>query len=201
MQTKSNHLIQALRHELQAYGEMLLRLTRHRQWLTHPAGDDFCEAARQVRLQGEVMQNARRQQQQAQQAEAVRLGLESDAPIEKIIPLLPVNDHGLLLALARANHELLAMVLQTLQRHLRLLASSVAWTQHDHNCVRNVRLNKTAKPPAVRIPILEFVPPVCFPVEIVKSPVAGVSLHATGRAVRILSGPPGRFWQTLQSRH
>jgi hypothetical protein len=132
---KLNHLIQALRVELQQYGEMLVRLDRHQQFIAHESGGDLSESAGEIQTQGAAIQRARQNCEQARRAVARTLGLYGEVPVEKIIPLLPPDYQPLVNALVSENRELLAQVLQSLERNQFLLARSLTRMEYFLNTV------------------------------------------------------------------
>lgn len=89
MKKELNHLIQALRDELQQYGEMLFCLDQQQQFVAHQSGGNLSESAVEIQAQGATIQRVRHNREQARRIMAETLELDVAAPIEKIICLLP----------------------------------------------------------------------------------------------------------------
>jgi hypothetical protein len=116
MNQNLNHLIRALRDELQQYGEMLVRLDRHHQQAAFQSGRHGCAFASEIQMQSEVIQRARRQREQACREVAGTLHLTALVPLEEMIPWLPADYQPLVNELARENRQLLDQVVESLQR-------------------------------------------------------------------------------------
>src|SRR5262245_8676654 len=113
-------LIQALREELQSYGEMLARLDRQQELVMHHAPNDLLQATVEIEAQNRAMLDARRLRMAAQQVVALDLDLAGDTEIDKIVLKLPADFRPLISALVRENGESLARVHQ-LARHNHIL--------------------------------------------------------------------------------
>ncbi|HXI69535.1 MAG TPA: hypothetical protein VNN22_04180 [Verrucomicrobiae bacterium] len=116
MNQELNNLVQSLRDEFQQYVEMLVRLDRHHQSVADPSESEVHAFSREVQIQGEAIQRARRERNQACQNLAVLLNLNAVVPVEILIPLIPENYQPLVNELTRENHQLMEQVVESLQR-------------------------------------------------------------------------------------
>ena len=112
MMEKLQDLIEALREELQQYGEMLARLDSHQELATRLATANLLESVANIEAQGAVIQEALRQREDRQRAMTREIGLPDNATFAQLVPLLPAEYRPLLGALAQENNELLARVRQ-----------------------------------------------------------------------------------------
>jgi hypothetical protein len=167
MHEKINNLIRALRDELQQYGEMLVRLDQHQQYVAHQSGGHLGESAGDIQIQCTAIQRARQAREHARRAMAGKLQLEVEVPIEKIISLLPADYQPLVNALVQENRELLAQVLQSLQCNQFLLARSLDRMQHFLNSVFPDDFDKNdsmSTQKAIHIPVIDSDAPELFEV-------------------------------------
>lgn len=118
-------LIQALREELQQYGEMLARLDQQQEHVATRAGEELLQSTAEIEVQTSVIHAARHVRSERQREVARQLGLASDAPFAEIIPQLPGNYRPLLTALMQENNELLLRVHQRSRQNHVLLCRSV----------------------------------------------------------------------------
>jgi flagellar biosynthesis/type III secretory pathway chaperone len=135
-------LIEALREELQQYGEMLARLERQQQCVLsrgRGAADELLHCVAEVESQGAVIRAARERREACQQALAEHLQTGAAAELGRIIPLLPPDYRPLLQALVEEINECLARVRQRARQNHLLLMRSVELMQ---------RLLGTVLPPA-----------------------------------------------------
>ena len=117
-------LIQALREELQQYGEMLARLDQQQEHVMHRASENLLEATAGIEVQSQAMQQTRKTRTDAQAEVSRSLGFESDAMFAQIIPKLPANYRPLVQALVQENNESLGRIHQrSRQNHLLLCRS------------------------------------------------------------------------------
>ena len=116
-----NNLIEALRDELQQYGEMLAQLDQQQSLVIQRQTADLPQSVAGVNAQLEQIASARQNREQHQRRIAVKLQQPEDAPFQVIIPLLPEDYRPLVQALVQENNELLIRVQQrTRQNHLLL---------------------------------------------------------------------------------
>ena len=119
-----NKLINALREELEQYGEMLARLDEQQEFAMRRAADDLLQSVGGVQEQGSRMRLAR-QQREAAMADLLReRALSQNTSFSQLLPHLPENYRPLVQALVRENNELLVRVQQRArQNHLLMLRS------------------------------------------------------------------------------
>ncbi len=119
--SKLQVLIEALRDELQQYGEMLARLDLQQELIVRRASDDLLQIVTQIEAHGLVLLNARSRRNVCQQETSLAFGLPSSAPFRELIPRLPEDYRPLVDALVDENNELLVRVQQRArQNHLLL---------------------------------------------------------------------------------
>ncbi len=117
-------LIQALREELQQYGEMLARLDQQQEYVTRRASEDLLQATSEIELHSQTMKHARQVRTECQATVAREVGCESDATFATIIPKLPSPYRPLVLALVQENNESLGRIHQrSRQNHILLCRS------------------------------------------------------------------------------
>jgi hypothetical protein len=120
-----NNLIEALREELQQYGEMLARLDQQQEHVTTRAAEALLQSTAEIEVQTRVIHEARRARAERQQVVARGLGLGVDAPFADLLPNLPSDYRPLLGALVQENNELLVRVHQRSRQNHILLCRSV----------------------------------------------------------------------------
>lgn len=118
------NLIQALREELQQYGEMLARLDLQQEYVTRRSSEDLLQATAAIEVQSQTMQLARRLRIESLAEVAETLGYPSDATFAEIIPQLPADYRPLVTALVQENNESLGRIHQrSRQNHILLCRS------------------------------------------------------------------------------
>ena len=121
---KLENLIEALREELQQYGEMLARLDQQQEMVIRRAADDLLMCVAGIEEQVRILHAARKERQVRQRALALHLGLDQNATFAELIPSLLEDYRPLVGALVQENNELLVRVQQrTRQNHLLLSRS------------------------------------------------------------------------------
>ena len=124
MSEKLNSLINALREELQQYGELLARLDEPQEKTGLRAGDDRFQPVNRVQAQGAVTERARQVREDARREVARQLGLPENATFDQLMPVLPEPYRPLVQALIQENNELLLRVQQRARlNHLQLSRS------------------------------------------------------------------------------
>lgn len=124
MTSAIENLINALRHELQQYGEMLALLERQQQQIAARSADDVYGSIAPIKLQGQAIQKARADREERRAELAVSVQLDREASFAALVPALPAECRPLLKALVDENNELLIRVRQRArQNHLRLARS------------------------------------------------------------------------------
>jgi deoxyribodipyrimidine photolyase len=122
--------VEALRQELQQYGEMLALLDIQSQQVAPRAGEDIQRSIAAINAQIEVIQSAREQTRASQRRLAESLEQAADCGFSSLIPLVP-EPYGVLVdALVRENHELLERVRQRAEQNQALLGRSLHSMQH-----------------------------------------------------------------------
>ncbi|MDB6022599.1 MAG: hypothetical protein JWQ04_2456 [Pedosphaera sp.] len=118
-------VINALREELEQYGEMIALLDRQRQQVTARAAEEVFQSIGLIRAQGVAIQNARTHREKCCAEMARAFAREEDAPFTDLIPLLPPDYRPLLQALVEENNELLVRVRQRARQNHLLLSRSL----------------------------------------------------------------------------
>jgi flagellar biosynthesis/type III secretory pathway chaperone len=114
-------LIEALRDELQQYGEMLAMLDQQQSLVIQRQTHELAESVTGINTQLEHIAAARCAREQSQRDIARELKLPENASFKVIIPQLPPDYRPLVEALVQENNELLVRVQQrTRQNHLLL---------------------------------------------------------------------------------
>ncbi len=118
-------LIEALRQELQQYGEMLARLDHQQESIVRQAVDDVLASATAIQQQGAVIQQARqvRQDRQRELARHFRQPVKSTLP--QLAERLPAEYQPLVCALVDENNQLLMRVQQRARQNHLLLSRSL----------------------------------------------------------------------------
>ncbi|MEN9573753.1 MAG: hypothetical protein RL514_1608 [Verrucomicrobiota bacterium] len=123
-------LIEALRDELQQYGEMLALLDQQQDQVCTRATDDLLPTVAHLHEQSTVVQGARRQREECRAAVARTLGQHDEAPFADLIPRLPAPFRPLVQALVDENNDLLRRVQQRARQNHFLLSRSVELMQN-----------------------------------------------------------------------
>jgi flagellar biosynthesis/type III secretory pathway chaperone len=122
-------LIEALRDELQNYGEMLALLDRQQAYLI---ARDACEVFQSISLikaQGATILQCREHRELTRQTVAEELRQAPDTGFAKLIPLMPPDYQPLLKALVDENNELLMRVRRRARQNHLMLRRSVELMQ------------------------------------------------------------------------
>ena len=119
------NLIEALREELQQYGEMLARLDHQQELVMQRAPDDLLQSSADIEAQSQVLHSARQQRKDRHREVARTLHLSDEAAFADIIPMLPKDYRPLVAALVQENNELLTRVQQRSRQNHLLLARSL----------------------------------------------------------------------------
>ena len=116
-----SHLIEALREELQQYGEMLALLDQQQSLVMQRQTAELAQSVAEINAQLEIIAVTRRAREDCQRHVAVNLQLAEDATFKVLIPRLPEDYRPLVESLVQENNELLVRVQQrTRQNHLLL---------------------------------------------------------------------------------
>lgn len=121
-------LIDALRHELEQYGEMLA-LLEQQQEAAGLGAEDVLHTIAAINSQGASIQNAREQRKNCQRELSAKLNQPTDSSFAHLIPMVPRHYQGLLSALVQENNELLVRVRERALQNQALLRRSVEFMQ------------------------------------------------------------------------
>lgn len=124
-----NRLIEALRDELQQYGEMLALLDQQQTQVCARFADELLCTVALIQEQGTVMQGARRQREECRAELARELGLEPETAFKELIPRVPTSFRPLMQALVDENNDLLRRVQQRARQNHVLLSRSMELMQ------------------------------------------------------------------------
>jgi flagellar biosynthesis/type III secretory pathway chaperone len=105
-------VIEALRNELQQYGEMLALLEAQQRAVSQGESGSVLTSVPAIEAQSSAIQNARRLRETHQRQLAWALGRPENVAFEELLPLLPNEYSPLLSALIREINELLGRVRQ-----------------------------------------------------------------------------------------
>jgi len=122
-------LIEALRNELQQYGEMLALLDHQQELVMREGADDILHSISAIESQSGAIQAARANRQLAQRNLADKLSAIREATFAQLIPLIPEQYRPLVTALIQENNELLQRVRQRAQQNHLLLRHSLDMMQ------------------------------------------------------------------------
>lgn len=123
-------LIEALREELEQYGEMLARLDYQQQLVMHRQTEDLFQSIADINAQAGVIATTRHAREHRQRQIAGLLNLPDVANFTEIVPLLPPDYQPLVQALVQENNELLIRVQQRARQNHLLLSHAVELMQN-----------------------------------------------------------------------
>jgi hypothetical protein len=127
-------LIEALRNELQQYGEMLALLDHQHELIRLRGADDISRSIAAINSQGAAIQTARQNRQFYQQEVASALGHQPNGdsdipsqmvPFSHLLPSLPPDYRPLVAALVQENNQLLERVRCSAHQNQTLLRQSL----------------------------------------------------------------------------
>jgi hypothetical protein len=119
------NLIEALRNELQQYGEMLALLDHQKDIIQQRGSDDILHSLASINTQSAMIQVARETRMFNQRQLALSLKEPTDATFARLVPNLPADCQPLITALVQENNQLLLRVQQRAQENQTLLRRSV----------------------------------------------------------------------------
>lgn len=125
-----NALIEALRLELQEYGEMLARLDQQQGSILRRAADDILASVSAVQDQGEAIQRARQAREALQRRLADFYRQPGQATLAQLEERVPADYRPLLRALVEENNQLLTRVQQRARQNHVLLRRSLELMQN-----------------------------------------------------------------------
>ena len=129
MKENIDQLIEALRQELEQYGEMLARLDLQQELVVRRVSDQLLDSVSQIEFQGQAIQGARRNRELSRQKVARALSLPEEAPFALIIPRIPVDYRPLVNALVEENNALIMRVQQRSRQNHILLSRTMELMQ------------------------------------------------------------------------
>ena len=103
-------IIDALRNELQQYGEMLALLDHQQELVRMRGADDILHSIAAINSQSATIQSARERREAMQRELAETLGQPADATFATLLPLVAEHYRPLVGALVQENNELLQRV-------------------------------------------------------------------------------------------
>ena len=118
-------LINALREELQQYGEMLARLDDQQELVMRRAAAAVLASVPQVQSQSAVLTQAREARFAATKAVCATLRLPGETSFKELLPRIPADYRPLLEALIHENNELLHRIHQRARQNHVLLSRTV----------------------------------------------------------------------------
>ena len=123
------NLIEALRNELQQYGEMLALLDPQREVVRRKGADDIEDRVSAINAQSATIQGARENRRSCQRQLSHSLKQPEDSTFAHLIPLIPVQYRPLVSALVQENNELLLRVRARAQQNQAQLRHSAELMQ------------------------------------------------------------------------
>jgi hypothetical protein len=123
------NLIEALRDELQQYGEMLALLDHQHQLVRRRGADEIVDSISAINAQSATIQGARENRHLSQRQLASELKQPDDSTFAHLIPLIPVQYRPLVSALVQENNELLLRVRERAQQNQAQLRHSMELMQ------------------------------------------------------------------------
>lgn len=125
MKEQVQSLIEALRAELQQYGEMLARLNDQQDLVVQRSADALLQSVADIQEQSAVIHTARDYRAVCQREVNEAVGLPAESNFAELLPLLPADFRPLIAALVQENNELLFRVHQRTRQNHVLLSRSV----------------------------------------------------------------------------
>ena len=122
-------LIEALRHELHQYGEMLALLDHQQAAVMVRAADDVLQSVTAINDHVATVQVARQQRELCQTEVARALRKSDKTPFATLIPSLPEKFRSAVQALLQENNQLLVRVQQRARQNHLLLSRSLELMQ------------------------------------------------------------------------
>ncbi len=122
-------LIEALRNELQQYGEMLALLDHQYAMGQSRGADDILNSISDINAQSAIIEAARQSREEVQRKLAESFREPGTATFAQLLPLLPGHYRGLVSALVQENNQLLSRVRQRAEENQRVLHRSLEMMQ------------------------------------------------------------------------
>lgn len=149
-------LVEALRNELEEYGEMLALLEQQQETAGLRA-DDVIHTISAINAQGASIQKAREHRTSCQKQLSEKLDQPVDSSFAHLVPLLPHHYQPLVSALVQENNELLIRVRERAQQNQALLRRSIDFMQR---FISTLSSDETKHLHASNILTVETTPPV-----------------------------------------
>jgi flagellar biosynthesis/type III secretory pathway chaperone len=124
-----NLLVDALRDELQNYGEMLALLDRQQEYLVAREASEVFQSISLIKAQGAAILQSRARREAGRREVALDSGQMAEASFTVLIPLLPADYRPLMRALVEENNELLMRVRRRARQNHLMLRRSVELMQ------------------------------------------------------------------------
>lgn len=124
-----NDLIQALREELQQYGELLALLDQQQEFVVARAAEEVLQTVTAIQACSRAVEARRAHRDELRRALAHAAGLSEEAPFAELFPQLPEDYRPLIRALVEENNSLLARLQQRARQNHLLLSRSVELLQ------------------------------------------------------------------------
>jgi flagellar biosynthesis/type III secretory pathway chaperone len=122
-------LIEALRNELQQYGEMLALLDHQQELVRLCGADEILHSISAINAQSAAIQTAREHRQSFQHQLAHSIQRPDDSTFADLLPGMPEEYRPLVNALVQENNELLERVRQRARQNHLLLSRSLELMQ------------------------------------------------------------------------
>lgn len=129
MNVPLHQLIEALRNELQQYGEMLALLDQQQEGVLDRRSDQVLQTVDAIQVQARVLQDARDHREHCRRAVARELGLPESASFAELVARVPADYRPLIEALVQENNDLLIRVQQRARQNHLLLRRAVELMQ------------------------------------------------------------------------
>jgi hypothetical protein len=123
------NLINALREELQQYGEMLALLDCQSEIGRSPGSDDLLQSISSINAQSAIIQLSRQSREDWQRQLTQHLELAEGANFAEILPRLPEPYRPLVVALVQENNQLLSRVRERAEENRILLRRTLEMLQ------------------------------------------------------------------------
>ena len=143
MKESIQDLIEALRYEMQQYGEMLARLDQQQDSVLHRNSVGVLSGTAAIEEQAALIDSARVDRERACRSMAMAVGLLAASSFEEILPLLPADYRPLLRALVDENNELLVRVRNRSRQNHLLLTRTVDLMQRMLGSLFSVKMPTT----------------------------------------------------------
>ena len=129
MMLQLTNIIEALRNEMQQYGEMLALLDHQQELVKMCGADDILHSIAAINSQSHNIQVAREKREACQQELAQSLDQPEDTTFCALLPLIPDHYRPLVTALVTENNELLERVRERAFENQSMLRRSLELMQ------------------------------------------------------------------------